>query len=252
MVIIIIAFVRCIMTASGHHISEPAVHHALVDRKVDDGLLITVVNAGKSCLLGLSLHNLHLLDDLRRKVLCRELRVIKEEGLAVDRDLVDCLTVRCDGTVRVHLHTRKLLQEVLEHIVVGRLERRSIIFDSVLLDNDRISYGRDIGCIKDFSILLHLHDAKIEILLNHDLLLICLIAKQLGLKDICALPYLGKLYRSLIVGKNIFRSRLLSLDGQRGCSELYGFIGLCIDQFHLYGKRVLRESRYTKHHREAY
>ena len=122
MVIIIVALVRCIMTASGHHITEPAVHHALVDRKVDDGLLITVVNAGKSCLFRLSLNYLHLLHDLCRKVLCSELRVVEEEGLAVDRDLGDGLAVSSDGTVRVHLHARKLLEEVLKHVIVRCLE----------------------------------------------------------------------------------------------------------------------------------
>ena len=110
------------MTATCSYVSEPSVHHSLVDREVDDGLLLSVIDTCESSLLGLSLNDLNLLHDVCREVLCRELRVVEEECLSVDGDLLDGLTVRCDSTVRCHFHSRKLLQEIFEHIVVRSLE----------------------------------------------------------------------------------------------------------------------------------
>ena len=51
MLVIVISFVRCIMSAAGHCITEPSVHHSLVDREVDDELLLTVVDTGEHGLL---------------------------------------------------------------------------------------------------------------------------------------------------------------------------------------------------------
>ena len=69
MFVVVISFVRHVMTAAGHHVSEPAVHHSLIYREVDDSLLLTVVDSGKSCLVRLSFNHLNLLDHLCGEVL---------------------------------------------------------------------------------------------------------------------------------------------------------------------------------------
>ena len=120
--IIIIARIRNIVTATGHEITEPSVHHALVDREVDDSLLVTVIYTCEYSLIRLLLHHLHLFYHLCRKVLRSKLRVIEEEGLSVDGDLRDCLTIGCDRSVGIDFHARKLLEEVLKHIIVRGLE----------------------------------------------------------------------------------------------------------------------------------
>ena len=110
------------MTCTCHHVTEQTVHHPLLDGKVDDCLIIAVIDAGELRLLGLLLHDLDLIDDLRGNILGRKLRIGKEESLAVDRYLTDGLSVRRHRTVLGHLHARELLKKILQHIVVGGLE----------------------------------------------------------------------------------------------------------------------------------
>ena len=130
---------RDIMTGTGRHIAEQAVHHALLDGKVDDGLVVAVIDAGEFGLFGLFLDDLHLLDHLRGQVLGCELRVVQEEGLAVNGDLGDGFAVRRNVAAVVHLDARELLQQVDEHVGVGRLERRCVILHRILLDDDRVA-----------------------------------------------------------------------------------------------------------------
>ena len=87
------------MTAASHYVSEPAVHHTFIYGEVNNGLFLSVIDTGEPCLLRLPLDYLYLFHDIRRKVLCRKLRVIEEEGLAVDSDLVDSLAVCSHSTV---------------------------------------------------------------------------------------------------------------------------------------------------------
>ena len=192
------------MSASGHYVSEPSLHHARPHREVDDGLFLTVIDSGEHSLIRLLLHNLHLLDHLCRDVLRSKLRVIQEEGLAVDGDLLDGLSIGCNGSIRLHLDSRKLLEEFLEHIVVGSLERRCIILDGILLHDDRITDSRHLGCIKYLYILFHLHSTQVLILIKRHILHMCLITHDLSLEHIGTLSDLGQLRLSFRVGKDIF------------------------------------------------
>ena len=110
------------MSATAHHVTEDAVHHTRTYAEVNDGLFVTVVDSCEFSLLGLLLDHLYLVDDLGRDILCRKLRVIEEECLAIDGDLLDSLTVSLDGTVCIHLYTREFLKKLLEHVVIGSLE----------------------------------------------------------------------------------------------------------------------------------
>ena len=110
------------MSATSHEVTEPSLHHTGLHCEVDHRLLLTVVNTCENSLVRLLLHDLYLLDKLCRNVLRCKLRVVKEECLAVDGDLCDGLTIRCDGTVSLNLYAWELLEELLEHVVVRSLE----------------------------------------------------------------------------------------------------------------------------------
>ena len=111
-----------IVSRSGHNITEEAVHHSFLNGEVDYRLIVAVIDAGELSLLGLLLHDLHLVDDLRGNILGRKLWVVKEECLAVNCYLADCLTVRSDGSILGDLNARKFFQQILQDIVLGRLE----------------------------------------------------------------------------------------------------------------------------------
>ena len=187
------------MSTTGRKVSEPSVHHSLVHRKVNDGLFVSVIDTGKAGLFRFSLHDLDLLDDLCRKVLRCELRVIKEECLSIDSDLIDGLAVCCDGSVRIHFHARELLQEILQHIIVGCLERRRVVLDGILLHKDRVTDCRYICCIQNLCILCHFKHAKIQIFLDRNFLCIRLISHEFRLEQISAFSDFLKVYISFTV-----------------------------------------------------
>ena len=87
---------REIVSYAGTDVAHQAVHHTLLDREVEHGLLLTVVNSGELGLVGLLPHHLHLVDDLGREVLGSQGRVIHEIGLSVDIYLGDGLSVGRD------------------------------------------------------------------------------------------------------------------------------------------------------------
>ena len=239
------------MTTATLKITEPSVHHSFIYRKVDDVLLLTVVDSGKSSLLRLTLHNLHLLDHLGRKVLCRQLRVIKEECLAIDSDLCDGLSVRCDRSIGVHLHTWKFLEEILEHIVIRCLERRCIILDGILLYDDRVTDSRNAGSIENLDILLHPDSSEIDGLFQSQFLLMSLISHDFCFKDICTFLHFCDCCRSFVVSQHILQCFLFTLYS-KGCScETYWLACLVIYKFETYCKRVLRISRKSCKQKQA-
>ena len=111
-----------IMSAAAHHISEPAFHHSRPYGEIDYGLFLTVIDSCELSLIRLLLHHLDLIDDLGWNVLGSQLRVIQEEGLAVNGYLLDCLTIGCDASVCFHLYSGEFFQEFLQHVIVGSLE----------------------------------------------------------------------------------------------------------------------------------
>ena len=107
-----------VVSSSRRNISEPAFHHSRTQGKVNHGLLLTVVNACELSLVRLLLNHLHFLHYLRGDVLGRQLRVVEEEGLAVDGDFGNGLPVYSHAAVRTHFHSREFLEQVFKHIVL--------------------------------------------------------------------------------------------------------------------------------------
>ena len=151
------------MAAAGGEVAKEAVHHAFLHTEVDDGLVVTVVNAGKLGLLALLLDDFHLFHQLGRNVLGGQLRVVQEESLATDCDLGDGFTVGGDGTILGHFDAGEFLQQVHQHVVIADLEGRGVIFNRIFLDDDGITHGTDGSSVQHFQVLLHLDDAQVGI-----------------------------------------------------------------------------------------
>ena len=209
------------MSTASHNVTKPSLHHTWLHREVDHSLLLSVIDAGEHSLVGLLLHHLHLLDELGRNILRSKLRIVEEEGLSIDSDLLDGLTVCCDGTVRLHLHTWEFLEEFLEHIVVRSLERRCVIFDCILLHDDRVTDCRHACRIENLYILSHLHVTEIHILIHSNFLAMSLVAHNLSLELIDTLLHLEKFSTSFHIRKDILVRLGSSLWGEGHCSERY-------------------------------
>ena len=205
------------MTDTAGDVAEDTVHHALLHGEVDDGLVVTVVYTGEFGLLGLLLHDLHLLDHLRGKVLGSELGIVQEEGLAVDGDLRDGLAVRGDGAAVVHLDARELLEEVDEHIGIRGLERGGIVLDRILLDDDGVT-GRGHGSgVQDLLVQFHLDHAQVSRLFrNLHGLLIRLVAHDFGLEGVLAhLDFLNGTL-TIVVGQRVLGATFFGGEGNGG------------------------------------
>ena len=128
-----------IPTTSSGDVTDQTVHHTFFDTEVYDLFLVTILDSSELSLLGLLADNLDLLDHLGGKVLGGYLGIIQEESLTSDGDLGNRLTVSRDSSVISNLNTRELLQQVDKHVILSRLERRSVILDSVFLYYNRIT-----------------------------------------------------------------------------------------------------------------
>ena len=234
------------MAGAAHHVSEHAVHHARLHCQVQDGLLFAVVYAGEFGLVGLLLDNFEFIDHLGGKVLGGDLRVVQEEGLAVDGDLADFLSVVSDGSVFGDIHSGDLLEKVLEHVVVRGLEGAGGEGDGIAFHLDGVTAVRDFRGIQHAGVGLQLKGSKVEVgVLNLNALFELLVTEEFGLEDI--LSGLDSDEHGLTVFVAQFVSYSLVVCGivERDGGEAHRFAGLCVLQYglHRIGLRMRENTR---------
>ena len=204
------------MTAASRDVADPAVHHVVLDGQVEDILFRTVVDAGEFGLLALLADDLEFLDHLGGQVLGGHRRVVLEEGLAADGDLVDGLAVDGDRAVIADFDARELLQQVFQHVVLRGLEGFCVILDGVLLDDDRVADIGDAGRFEGFRIDLQLDGPEIQVVLGVELdgLGERFVAKKFRLDLVRALAHAFKGTCALFVGEDILVRIGPARDGQ--------------------------------------
>ena len=203
------------MARTGRHTADQALHHARLDGEVDDRLLLSVVDAGELSLLGLLADNLELLDELGGNVLGGNLRIIQEEGLALDGDLAHGLAVHRDRTVVGDLDARHLLEQVHQVVIVRGEERGGVILDRVFLDDDRVADGGDFRGIELFLVDLHLDLTQVDGFRFHlDRSFIGLIAQQFSPDRVSGVAHGFERERTLVIGKGILGRFGLPVPGQ--------------------------------------
>ena len=230
------------MAAAGGEVSEHAVHHAPLHGEVYDGFVVAVVNAGEFGLFALFLDHLHLFDEFGGKVAGSQLRVVQEEGLAVDGDFLDGLPVGGDGAVFGHLDARELFQKVYQHIVVRDLEGRGVVLHRVLLDDDGVSHGAHGGGLQHFQVLLHLHHAQAHVGLHLQLLHIGLVTHQFGLEGVGSRTHFLQGDLAVTAGEGVLGLPLGGGDGDGG--KAHGFAGGGV--LELKGKGVILSAQADK------
>ena len=205
---------RDVVAGTGRHRPDQTLHHAFLDGQVDDGLVLSVVDAGELGLFGFLLHDFHLFDHLGRKVLRGELRVVQEEGLPVDGDLVDGLAVCGDGTVVIYLNAREFLQQVDEHVRISRLERRSVILHGILLDDDRVARRGNGSGVQDFLVQFQFDGPEVGgAFLDLHIGRMGPVAHDFGFQGVFSGPYLLDGTLALMVGQGILG---IALGGSQG------------------------------------
>ena len=197
---------RCLITVVGAISrlgrAKPAILHPFLHRKVDDGLIFTIVNAGHSCQVALSLYYLQLVNHVHRQIFRRHLRVVGEKFLPIHQYLGHLFAIGRYLAVGVNLHTRQSLQQILHHGIGLRLIRIGIKLHRVLhhldggLDCRHCSLGKHVRRLRQFDI------AGIHILVAHSHVLVALdIAYITRLKYILATLHFLKRKTSVKIGR---------------------------------------------------
>ena len=168
-----------VVTASREQVAYQAPGpRSLLEGKVEHRFLLAVVYTGEFGLLAFLLQHLHLFDDICRDVVRRHLGIVEEESLAADCDLGNGFPVHGHRTRIAHFDSRELLEQVQEHVVVGSLEGRGIVFYRILLDYDGVPHVGHFSCLELFGVRFHFYHAQGDILPVHfNLDGICLVAK---------------------------------------------------------------------------
>ena len=232
---------RDVVAGAAEDVAEHALHHSGLDAEIEDSFLLAVVNSRKFSLVGLLLDNLEFIDNLSGKVLGSDLGVVQEEGLSVDGDLSDFLTVVGDSSVFGNLHSGDFLQKVLEHIVVCTLEGRGGKGDSVALHLDRVSAVGDLRGFQLGSVGTHLDFSEVEIcVFDFDVFLVFLVAEEFRTEDVFTVLYSGKGYFTVFFAELVCNSLVVCGIVERDSSETDCFSGLRIFENGLYliGLRV--------------
>ena len=145
----------------GRDIAEPAFLELLLEFQVHHFFAV----GGHACeLFGIA----HLVDDLDlvhhlgRQVLEGHLRVVEEEGLAADRNLLDRLAVVFHRSVAGNVHSGHPLEQVFQHLVLSDDEGRGIEDDCVLPDLDGIADGRHTRGLQHLGVLRQVDRAQIH------------------------------------------------------------------------------------------
>ena len=107
-------------------------------------------------------NDLYLVHYLGRQILEGHLRVVEEEGLAADGDLVDGLAVVFYCAVFRYLHARHPLEQVFQHGIFAHDKGGSVENDGVLPDFDRIADGRHVRGVEHLGVFRHMDDAQVH------------------------------------------------------------------------------------------
>ena len=211
------------MSAAAHQIAEPAVHHAFLDAEVEHGLFFAVVDTGELSLLRLLVDHANALDDVGRKVLAGDRRIVEEELLAVDLYLIDGLAVGRNGAVRRHFHARKLLEQVFQYVVVARLDKSDVVGNCVLLYDDGVADIRHHCTFDEVALHSHFLGAEIDVAVDVDHLFIVVVAEQDGRDLVFAGRNALDLGSAVRAGLGEFQHCVLSVgsDGNRGKADWF-------------------------------
>ena len=218
-------------TGAGRHLAEESAHHLGLHGKVDDRLLLTVVYAGELRLLGFLLDYLEAVDHLRGDVLGGQLGVVEEEVLTVDPYLRYGLSVRGDAAVIGNLNAGKLLEQVLKHVVVGRLERRGGIFHSVFLYDHGISDRGHGRRVEHRGVERQLYGSEVKgLALDRNFGTIGPVAHQVDLERVLAALDRVQRHASVIGRLRILADRRLPGRGQGDRGKAYRLARAFVDQ----------------------
>ena len=180
-------------------VSQVALVHALLDTKVQHGLLLAVINTGHPCKVTLLVISLHLFYNRCRQVLQSRLRVASHEFLAVNHYLLYLLAIDGNLSTIINLRTRQTFHQFFYYRALRCPVCSSIIYEGILLHYHLCSNTVGNDFLQQYRIRLHVHpsEGKIIIVADGDVSQDCLVANDTHFEDILAI--FRCLYRKMSV-----------------------------------------------------
>ena len=123
-------------TGSQVEIGHKATVHTLLDGKIDDRLLLAILDTRDTCLIALLVVELHVLDDIDGNIFQGRFHVAQHKFLTVEQNLLHGLAVNRDITILIDLGTRDALDEFIDRRPLGCTVGVRVIDQCVLLDNN--------------------------------------------------------------------------------------------------------------------
>ena len=138
--------------------------HAFLDREVEHGLLLAVVDARNARLVRLLVVELQVLDDADGDVLERRLHIAEHELLAVEQNLLHLLAVDGDFAVLVDIGTGNAFDELLDGRTFRGAVGLGIVDDGILAYDDLRGTASDDGLLEQDALRLHQQVAEVLVL----------------------------------------------------------------------------------------
>ena len=141
--------ITLLRTQSAIQVTHPSLVHTLLHGEVEHGFFFTVVNAGNTGIVRLSVVSIDFVHHVHRQVLETGLHVATEEFLAVHQQLLHFLTVDFHITFIVHFGTRQFLHQFFQSGSFRRTVSRGIVSQGIA----RHGYLRSFRC--NYRLLQH-------------------------------------------------------------------------------------------------
>ena len=152
------------------HVAEPAFLVFLFEADIQHLLPAPVLDARSAGLLAFPVDNPDLVHHRGRQVIqCRTL-VTEKEGASAHGEFVDFLAIELHLPVVSDFHTRHTLEQILQHRIGSNPEGRSVEFNSILFDDDRIAHIGDHRSLQELFVHLQPDGAQIHLFLTEEAL----------------------------------------------------------------------------------
>ena len=116
-------------------VGHVATVHTFLNREVEHGFFLTILDSGDTRLIALLIVELHVLDDAHGDILQRRLYIAQHKLLTIQQNLFHLLTVDGDVAIFINFGTWNALNQLFDRRTLGGAVGFGVIQDGVLLHN---------------------------------------------------------------------------------------------------------------------
>ena len=144
-------------------VGHVAAVHTFLNREVEHGFLLAILDTSDTRLIALLIVELHVLDDAHGDILECRLDIAQHKLLTIQQNLLNLLTVDGDVAILIYLGTRNTLDELLDRRALGSTVGLRVIQDGILFNDDLCGTTGDNSLLQHDTLGFHEQVAQILI-----------------------------------------------------------------------------------------